>query len=94
MGKPPNSRRTRQPDQMGTMQQLVRISTIGTNFAFGVGAGVLLGWGLQKWVVPSWAPWPLIVGAALAIVGAGIRFVREARALMGDGKEQADRSGT
>lgn len=94
MGEPPNSRRASKPDQMGTMQQLVRISTIGTNFAFGVGAGVLLGWALQRWVVPSWAPWPLIAGAALAILGAGLRFVREARAIMGAGQDKEDRSGT
>lgn len=66
----------------GTMEQLVRIGTVGGNFALAVVALGLIGWGVQTWVLPKAAPWLLVGGLLLGIVVGGIRFVQDARKLM------------
>lgn len=62
------------------MEHLVRISAIGSNIAFGVMGMGFLGWALQKWVWPNAAPWLLLGGLGLGLVGGLIRFVRDALA--------------
>lgn len=66
----------------GTMEQMVRIGTIGGNFALAVVALGLIGWGVQTWLTPSAAPWPLVGGLLAGIVLGGLRFVQDARKLM------------
>lgn len=66
------------------MQRLVKISTVGTSFAFAVGGIGILGWAVQRWLLPGFAPWPLVAGLGLGLVGGFIRFVRDATALMKD----------
>ena len=66
----------------GTMQQLVRIGTIGGNFALAVVALGLIGWAVQTWIIPSAAPWPLVGGLLAGIIVGGLRFVQDARKLM------------
>lgn len=66
----------------GTMQQLVRIGTIGGNFALAVVALGLVGWALQTWVIKSAAPWLLVGGLLLGVVVGGLRFVADARKLL------------
>jgi F0F1-type ATP synthase assembly protein I len=68
----------------GTMQQLGKISAIGTGFAVTVAGGVLLGWAIQRWAAPTWAPWPIVVGSAAGLIAAGVRFVQDAKRLMAD----------
>ena len=78
--KPVSSGRAERDD--GTMQQLVRIGTVGGNFALAVVAMGLIGWGVQAWVMPKAAPWPLVVGLLLGLVVGAVRFVMDARKLM------------
>lgn len=66
----------------GTMEQLVRIGTVGGNFVLAVVALGLIGWAVQTWVFKNAAPWPLMVGLLLGILIGGIRFVQDARKLM------------
>jgi hypothetical protein len=68
--------------EMGTAEQLLKISTVGTNFAFSVMAAGLLGWLLQRFVIPGSAPWPLVVGLLVGLLLGAWRFVRDAKALM------------
>ncbi len=55
--------------------------SIGLNFAYGVAGFTLIGWAIQKWVLPSAAPWPLLAGVFLGIVGGGYLFIKEALAM-------------
>ncbi|MFT3685853.1 MAG: hypothetical protein QM783_13180 [Phycisphaerales bacterium] len=66
----------------GTMEQLVSIGVVGSNFALAVAATGLIGWGVQAWVLPKLAPWPLVVGLLLGVVVGALRFVQDARKLM------------
>lgn len=63
-----------------TMQRLGRVSVIGTNFAFTVMSGALLGWLVDRWLGSS--PAGIIVGAGVGLVGGSVRFVSEARRLL------------
>lgn len=51
---------------------------IALNFVYAVIAFAFIGWAVQRWLAPSWAPWPLLVGLGLGLIGGFIRFVREA----------------
>ena len=66
------------------MQRLVKVSTIGTNFALAVAGMGLLGWAVQRWLLPKMAPWPLLIGLFLGLIGGFVQFIRAARALMKD----------
>lgn len=58
---------------------LVRVSTIGTEFAAAVGGMALIGWLLDRW----WGtgPWALLACAIVGLLVAMFRFIRDARAL-------------
>jgi F0F1-type ATP synthase assembly protein I len=62
------------------MEHLVRISAIGSNFAFAVMGMGLIGWAIQKWLWPAAAPWPILIGLGLGLIGGLYRFVRDAMA--------------
>lgn len=64
------------------MHQLMRISTVGTNFALVVGGLGLIGWAVQRWLLPGAAPWLLVGGLLLGLVVGAVRFVHDAKALM------------
>lgn len=50
---------------------------IALNFVYGVIAGTLIGWAIQAWLTPQWAPWPLLIGMGAGLIGGFIRFIRE-----------------
>lgn len=64
--------------QDGGFAKQARAWSIGLNFVYGVIAFSLIGWALEKWVWPSAAPWVLLTGVFLGLIGGGYRFVREA----------------
>jgi F0F1-type ATP synthase assembly protein I len=79
----PDAPRTRPvPADKGSANQLMRISTVGTNFALAVAGLGLIGWAVQKWLLPSAAPWLLVGGLLLGLVVGALRFVHDAKALM------------
>lgn len=53
---------------------------IAMNFVFGVMGMGAIGWAIQTWLWKSSAPWPLIVGLAMGLVGGFYRFIKEALA--------------
>ena len=61
---------------------------IALNFVYGVVGAGLIGWVIEKWVVPSWAPWPVLVGLMVGLIGGFARFIHEAM------KANADNSGS
>ena len=63
-----------------TMDQLSRVSAIGSNLAFTAGAGALLGWLLDRWL--GTAPWCLLGLALVGLVVGFRRFFIETRLLM------------
>lgn len=79
-GGPGNETGGKKEAKKGSMEHLVRISAIGSNFAFAVMGMGLLGWALEKWVWPGAAPWLLIAGLGLGLIGGLVRFVRDALA--------------
>lgn len=66
------------PKPGGLMEQLIKVSAIGTNFAFAIiGMGVL-GYGVDylAGTLPTWT----LVGIVLGFLGGGYRFFKEAMA--------------
>ena len=57
-----------------------RMSGIGTNFAVYVVSGLLIGWLIQKYWKPDWAPWALLTGLLFGLVGGTYRFIKDANA--------------
>lgn len=72
---------TRRPVAEGderTTADMAKGWAIALTFVYSlIGAG-LIGWAIQKWLVPSWAPWPLLVGLLVGLIGGFARFIREA----------------
>ena len=51
---------------------------IAMNFVFGVMGMGAIGWAIQTWVWKSAAPWPIVVGLGMGLVGGFYRFIKEA----------------
>lgn len=66
------------------MTRLVRVSTIGTNFAFAVIGMGFIGFAIQHWWLKNTKPWPLLIGLFVGLIGGFYRFVRDATALAND----------
>ncbi|HRJ49066.1 MAG: AtpZ/AtpI family protein [Phycisphaeraceae bacterium] len=58
-----------------------RAWAIGLNFVYGVIGFSLIGWAVQRWIWPSAAPWPLLVGLFLGLIGGGFRFIKDAMSI-------------
>jgi F0F1-type ATP synthase assembly protein I len=73
--RPPDAK----PPAESPLAPLMRVSTIGTEFAAAVAGMALLGWLLDRW----WgtAPWALLTCALIGLLVAMFRFIRDARAL-------------
>ena len=56
------------------------MSAIGSNFAVAVIGGVVIGLLIQKYWKPDWAPWPVLTGLLLGLVGGTYRFIKDANA--------------
>ena len=64
------------PKRSGNM----RMASSGFDLAIVVGGFTAIGWWLDRKY--GWAPWGVLVGAILGIVGGLTNFLREARGLM------------
>jgi len=73
----PSNPSPRPPVDDGTMNQLMRVASIGTNVAFAVIAGSLLGLGVD-WLAGT-RPWGLLVGAGVGVIGGLVTLIRESR---------------
>ena len=79
MGTPaPNSPPKPDRDDPGAIQQLAKASTVGSNFAFAVMGMGGIGWLVQKYWLVNAAPWPMLAGFALGLIGGFYQFVRDA----------------
>jgi len=55
------------------------------NFVYGVIGLGLIGWAVQ-WFWPRTAPWPILVGLLLGLVGGMVRFIYDAQRI-GSGRK-------
>ena len=62
------------------MQQIGRVSVIGTEFAVAVGVMAGIGWLLDWWL--GTGPWLLFAGAVLGLAVGTYRFVKEGLAVV------------
>ncbi len=51
---------------------------LASNFTAGVIGMGFVGWALERWVWPAAAPWLLIGGIGLGLLGGGYSFIRGA----------------
>lgn len=77
------------PDPNSSMENLTKVSTIGTNFAFSVVGMGVIGFGLDYFArsSPKWLIGCLTVG----LIGGGYRFIRDALAANKQAAAQAAR---
>lgn len=66
--------------RLGAANQ-ARAWAIGLNFVYGVIGFALIGWAVQRWIWPSAAPWPMLVGLFLGLLGGGFRFIKDAMSM-------------
>jgi F0F1-type ATP synthase assembly protein I len=76
----PASVRDQQPSSGDGRRQAAAWGT-ALNFVYGFIGFLILGWAAQKWVWPGAAPWPLLIGIGVGLIGGGYRFVRDAMAM-------------
>ncbi len=65
----------------GAIANQGRVWAVGMNFAFTVMGGGLLGYLIQRFAMPSAAPWPLVIGLGCGMLIGLIQFIREAMKL-------------
>lgn len=89
LSESPGSSRPKSSRSESSLTPLVRVSTIGTEFAAAVAGMALLGWLLDRW----WgtAPWALLVCAIVGLLVAMVRFIHDARALSSGQAKKRDR---
>ncbi|MGH7133714.1 MAG: AtpZ/AtpI family protein [Phycisphaerales bacterium] len=75
------------------LEQLARVSVIGTNFALYVAIVGGIGWALERWVLPGARPWLLLAGLGVGLVLGGYRFWKDASAASAAATAQARRPG-
>lgn len=74
------------------LEQLAKVSVIGTNFALYLVIVGGIGWALERWVLPGAKPWLLLGGIGLGLVLGAYRFWKDASAAMAAAAAEA-RSG-
>jgi len=77
------------PDPNSSMENLSKVSTIGTNFAFSVVGMGIIGFTMDYFIKssPKW----LIASLAFGLIGGGYRFIRDALAANKQAAAQAAR---
>ena len=77
------------------LEQLAKVSVIGTNFALYVVIVGGIGWGLERWVLPGAKPWLLLGGLGVGLVLGAYRFWKDASAASASAaaEAQSGRSG-
>ncbi len=67
------------PRKLSTSANLLRLSTLGINFAFSIFAGLGLGWGATK--LFHLGDWAIIVGMILGIVSSYVLLIQDLKDL-------------
>ena len=65
--------------KLSTGANLLRLSTLGLNFALSIFVGLFLGWGINK--LFHWGPWVIIAGMLLGIVTSYVVLIEDLKAL-------------
>ncbi len=64
--------------ESGDVQRQAVAWGVGLNFVYGFLGFGLIGWAVQTWLWKDAAPWPMLVGLGLGLVGGMYRFVKDA----------------
>lgn len=78
LARPPAAKPPSRADDSRERAEGMKAWGIGLNFAFGVMGMALIGWAIQTWWLKSAAPWPLVIGLGIGIIGGFVRFIRDA----------------
>ena len=62
----------------GDVQRQAVAWGVGLNFVYGFLGFGAIGWAVQTWLWKDAAPWPMLVGLGLGLVGGMYRFVKDA----------------
>lgn len=54
---------------------------LASNFALGTLGMGIVGYAIQRWLWPASAPWPVLIGLGVGLIGGSVQFVREAMAM-------------
>ena len=67
------------PRKLSTSANLLRLSTLGLNFALSIFVGLFLGWGINK--LFHWGSWVIIVGMLLGIISSYVLLFEDLKKL-------------
>jgi F0F1-type ATP synthase assembly protein I len=62
----------------GDVQRQAVAWGVGLNFVYGFLGFGAIGWAVQTWLWKDAAPWPMLVGLGVGLVGGMYRFVKDA----------------
>ena len=65
--------------KLSTSANLLRLSTLGLNFALSIFMGLFLGWGADK--LFHWGSWVIIAGMFLGVVTSYVILIEDLKAL-------------
>ncbi len=67
------------PRKLSTGANLLRLSTLGLNFALSIFVGLFLGWGLNR--LFHWGTWVIVVGMILGVVSSYVLLFEDLKKL-------------
>ena len=73
------------PRKQSTSANLLRLSTLGLNFALSIFVGLFLGWGANK--LFHWGSWVIMVGMLLGIVSSYVLLIEDLKKLYSQPKD-------
>jgi F0F1-type ATP synthase assembly protein I len=65
--------------KLSTSANLLRLSTLGINFALSIFVGLFLGWGIHK--LFHWGTWVIVAGMILGVVTSYVILFEDLKAL-------------
>jgi F0F1-type ATP synthase assembly protein I len=65
--------------KLSTSANLLRLSTLGMNFALSIFAGLFIGWGINK--LFHWGNWVIVAGMILGVISSYVLLFQDVKAL-------------
>jgi F0F1-type ATP synthase assembly protein I len=65
--------------KLSTGANLLRLSTLGMNFALSIFAGLFIGWGINK--LFHWGSWVIVAGMILGVISSYVLLFQDIKAL-------------
>jgi F0F1-type ATP synthase assembly protein I len=74
--------------KLSTSANLLRLSTLGINFALSIFAGLFIGWGINK--LFHWGSWVIMAGMVLGIVSSYVLLFEDLKTLNSPSNNKSD----